>query len=239
MSGTPQGSYFGALLYITYINDIIKVIENSKILLYIDDLKIYKKIDNPNDLNLLNKDLCNINEWNNKNGLEFNEFKCKVMIFGKKLDNNETIFKINNQELQIVNSFKDLGIIFDNKLTFRDHVFHMISKAKKSLWLLKYHSKKFKNVDAIILLYNSLVKSKLMFGSIIWNTYNEGLIYEIEKVQNDFLRYIAFKLHIQYDHFDHNYSEIQNILGIFSLCTSRNLHDLIFVLSCLIIRLIY
>ena len=92
LSGAPQGSHFGALLYITYINDIIKVVKNSKVLLYIDDLKIYMKINNQNDLGLLNNDLCRINEWNNKNGLEFNEQKCRVVVYGKKIDNIEYIF---------------------------------------------------------------------------------------------------------------------------------------------------
>ena len=181
-SGAPQGSHFGALLYIIYINDIINVVKNSKILLYIDDLKLYKKINNENDLQLLNDDLQRIIEWNKLNGLEFNEDKCRVMIFSKKLKNSNFKFYIANHELEYVYDIKDLGIIFDNKLSFKNHIQYIISKAKKSLWMLKQYTKKFNNRNSIILLYNTLVKSKLMFGSVIWNPQCKNAIYDIEKV---------------------------------------------------------
>ena len=228
-SGAPQGSHFGALLYIIYINDVVKVVENSKILLYTDDLKLYKRINNQNDIYLLNKDLVNLNNWNKQNNLDFNEFKCKVMIFGKEISDSNFKFSINNQDLEYVKSIKDLGIIFDNKLTFKDHINSVISKSKKALWLLKYHTKGFKNREAIIHLYNTLVKSKLLFGSVVWNTYNNELIYNMEKVQNDFLRYMPYKMNIKFDYFNHNYLDIQNNLEIMSLQSSRNFHDLVFV----------
>ena len=228
MSGAPQGSHFGALLYITYINDIVKVIKHAKILLYVNDLKIYKKVDNVIDLNQLESDLKNVNEWNKNNGLEFNEEKCRVIVFGKKLNDIDYKFKINDIELEYVDSIKDLGIIFDSKLTFKDHIYSIISKAKKSLRTLKFHTRKFNNTSAIILLYNSTVKSKLMFGAVIWNTFNKDLTYEIEKVQNDFLRYTSFKKRIPFNYMQHDYSGLMQTLNMNSLETSRKFHDLMY-----------
>ena len=177
----------------------------------------------------MNQDLCSISDCNNRNGLQFNEDKCRVMVFGKRLVDNNIILKINDIELDYTDNIKDLGIIFDNKLTFRDHIFSIISKAKKSLWLIKYYTKNFNNINAIIQLYNSIVKSILMFGSVVWTTNNKELIYEIEKVQNDFLGYISYKMHISYNYFQHDYTDILGILEMSSLFDSRNTHDLLFI----------
>ena len=67
MSGIPQGSYLGPLLFIIYINDLEdSCSENSNVALYADDAKLYKYVKHEDDAIKLQEDLNNINVWINE-----------------------------------------------------------------------------------------------------------------------------------------------------------------------------
>ena len=129
------------------------------------------------------------------NGLGFNPKKCKSLAFSNSNTiNNE--FYICDELIDSVNSHKDLGIIFDSNLTFDLHIDYVISRAKRNLFFIKNKCKMFTKIDTCITLYNLLVKSILMYGSVIWHPCNKDMIYKLEKVQNQFLKFISFKTSI-------------------------------------------
>lgn len=138
-------------------------------------------------------------------------------------------YELYNKYLKYNHHAKDLGIIFDPELDFKEHINYLINKAKKALFLVKFHTKNFQDVESIIHLYNSLVKSKLMYGSLIWNTDIAALEYELEKIQNQFLRYLSFKIHEPMHYYNHNYKFIQQRFNIVPLKVARKQHDLIFL----------
>jgi hypothetical protein len=77
-SGVPQGSVLGPLFFIIFINDIMDIVDESKIQLYADDIKLYRKIVNRIlDRLRLQADLTNVGEWSNENQLPLAEHKCK------------------------------------------------------------------------------------------------------------------------------------------------------------------
>ena len=71
-SGIPQGSNLGPLLFNIFMNDVHQVIKFSKFLLFIDDLKIFLKYSDINELKLLQNDLISIEEWAHVNKVNFN-----------------------------------------------------------------------------------------------------------------------------------------------------------------------
>ena len=84
VSGIPQGSVLGPLLFIIYINDMIEVCQNgSEVYLYADDSKIFRYIKDEKDAISLQNDLCFIVEWINRNILKLNIDKCKVISYGR------------------------------------------------------------------------------------------------------------------------------------------------------------
>ena len=72
-SGVPQGSVLGPLLFLVYINDILRNIDLS-IRLFADG-----KITNKNDTEKLQKDLDTLGEWAIENGMKINPVKSKAI----------------------------------------------------------------------------------------------------------------------------------------------------------------
>ncbi|CAH8497539.1 unnamed protein product, partial [Schistosoma bovis] len=76
-SGVPQGSVRGPLLFLIYINDLPQQV-TSDLLLFADDVKLWREIRNQDDIQALQEDLTRLQSWADDNGLTFNTSKCKV-----------------------------------------------------------------------------------------------------------------------------------------------------------------
>ena len=78
-------------------------------------------------------------------------------------------------------------------------------------------------------MYNSIIKSNLMYGSIIWNPTKKSKIEELEKVQHLFLRFISYKTISPMKYNEHNYEIIMKRININSLKYSRAIYELKFL----------
>ena len=136
ISGVPQGSNLGPLLYIIYINDLKLCISKSNFLFYVDDLKIFKEIRNDKDIINFKKDIKKLYNWNYQNSISWNLSKCKIMIYdaknSKKIKNTQ--YKIGKKIIEQVSLIKDLGIFFKENLNFNLHIQNIIAKSKKRIY---------------------------------------------------------------------------------------------------------
>jgi hypothetical protein len=198
LSGVPQGSVLGPLLFLIFINDLVNGIKNN-CKLYADDTKVISIIKDIEDNVALQHDMNRLVEWSNKWLIKFNADKCKVMHFGKKNQNyNYSLYEKTFDNKTIARSLiktveeRDLGIILTNDLKWDHHINVAAGKAYKKLGLIK-HS--FSNLDevSIKLLYTSLVRPHLEYGAPIWNPFLKKDIEKLEKVQHAATRIQQFK----------------------------------------------
>ena len=139
LSGVPQGSVLGHLLFLMYIDDVsdTHLSDGSMLNLYADDMLLYKPINSFTDFSQLQLDINSINEWVNKNFLHMNPGKCKAMLISRK---RKTVqlpqFLLNGTPIQHVKTFKYLGVLLSSDLSWCNHINSICSKARKLLGLL-------------------------------------------------------------------------------------------------------
>ena len=80
LSGVPQGSILGPLLFVLFINDMHSVVSpGTNIALYADETKIWRQISSDIDSEILNKEIASLNAWASSNLMRFHPKKCKVV----------------------------------------------------------------------------------------------------------------------------------------------------------------
>ncbi|GBM95053.1 putative RNA-directed DNA polymerase from transposon BS [Araneus ventricosus] len=226
-SGVPQGSNLGPLLFILFINDLTSVFKYSECLLFADDLKLFSSMNSNLDAVLLQSDLDCLFKWCTVNKLHLNIEKCSILSYTRKSQLLNHVYKINDLVLSRSDSVTDLGIIFGTKLDFSQHINSMVSKAYRRLGILKRKTKEFSSEIALKVLYYAHVRSSLEYFSIIWDPIYRNKIEIIERIQNNFLRYLLYKkngIYLQ----DVSSSYLRDMFNIPSLCSRRDVSCVLF-----------
>ena len=117
ISGVPQGSVIGPLLFLCYINDISKNL-TSTIRLYADDTLIYRTICNEQDVIALQNDLNTITQWSQDWQMTFNPKKSECLRITNKIYYISSAYYLQNSQIPLVNHVKYLGVIIDNHLNW-------------------------------------------------------------------------------------------------------------------------
>ena len=121
LSGVPQGTVLGPLLFLVYINDLSHHISSS-CCLFADDCIIYKQIDSPTDIGILQNDLVQLEKWEEVWHMKFNIEKCMVLTVTLKKNPLHSEYYLHNHKLTNVTKAKYLGVTLDSKLPYRCHM---------------------------------------------------------------------------------------------------------------------
>lgn len=209
-SSVPQGSILAPLLFSMFINDLVRDL-NCNVLLFADDCKIYQQIKSFDDCLALQRDVLQLAKWCDENRLHLNVNKCSVVSFTRRKDRTFQHFqyRINNAVLPRAKTVKDLGILFDDKLSFNIHVRSIITRASKLLGFICRSLKSFENMHTHIVLYNTYVRNILEYGSAIWNPYYHIYTNIIENVQRKFTRILCYKFKITYNDYEDRLNKLE------------------------------
>ena len=195
LSGVPQGTVLGPLLFLLFVSDIPEVVSNF-VSLFADDTKLYGKCQDDS----LQRDLDSLVRWTQSMQMAFNSDKCKVMHLGKRNLNKEYTMVDKNGELKVLESTsieKDLGVHIDNELSFNEHITKQVIKANRALGALK-HTIKYMDKDSFTCLYKSLIRPHLEYASVAWSTKTKYHQDMIERVQRRATKLVPHIKHLQY-----------------------------------------
>ena len=213
LSGVPQGSVLGPLLFLIYIDDLPNVVQallgDSKVNLFADDILLYHLILNPDDYILLQRAVLLVEQWSVANFLSFNAGKCKYMTVSRKqsplVPSNP--LKLFGTPLQKVDCYKYLGLLLTTNLSWSAHITSICSKAKKILGLI--YRRFYGSADQTTLkqLYLSLVRPHLEYACQIWDPHlvkDQKMLENVEK----------FGCRLAAHHWDASYQELLELFEL-------------------------
>lgn len=195
VSGVPQGSVLGPLLFLIYINDLdVGII--SKLGKFADDTKVARGVSNDREVDILREDLCNIFQWSVDWQMLFNLDKCTVIHLGSK--NPQREYKMGNNILKKSKQERDLGVIIDSSGKSTEQCIMAVKKANTVLGMIKRNIV-YKSKDVIVRLYKALVRPKLEYCVQAWCPYLKKDISILERVQKRATKMIEGYTNMSYE----------------------------------------
>jgi len=188
ISGVPQGTVLGPLMFLLYINDISENIL-STIRLFADDCIMYRSINSSGDTSILQRDLDEITNWANKWQLKFNVSKCVLVRVTRNHSQFTDSYTLNNQTIQLSDTYKYLGVILNNTLSWNTHITNVTNRATRMLNFVKRNLGKCTS-QVKSKAYTSLVRPILEYATQVWDPHQKSLTHKIEMIQRRAARWV-------------------------------------------------
>ena len=192
--GVPQGSILGPLFFLLYINDIASCSPVLAFYLFADDTTIFFSHKDTKELEkIVNSELVHVTNWLIANKLSLNVGKSNLLLFRHKSDKTKTLkIVINGCTIDVKEYAKYLGILIDDKLSFKQHIQHVKSKLIRGnaiLSMIRHYVQK----NTLINTYNAYIQPHLDYGLNIWgHTYQTHLV-QLKRQQRKAIRLMNFK----------------------------------------------
>ncbi|XP_073976449.1 uncharacterized protein [Rhodnius prolixus] len=192
-NGIPQGSVLSVTLFTMAINSLADVVADPlQISLYVDDLAIY----------LSGRDLCEVGESlqqavdrvaaeASRNGFKFSKLKTVCLHFCRlRHDHAPPTLILDGTPIHYKDSVRFLGLIFDSKLSWQEHIEYTSTKARRTLDILKFLGSYKWGTEREILkrIFICLTRSKLEYGAPVYSSARKSRLALLDRVYNEGIR---------------------------------------------------
>ena len=204
ISGVPQGTVLGPVLFLVHLKDIGKELSpRTSASSFADDTRIQRGIYSYEDCSTLQSDLEHIYNWASDVNMHFNadKFECiRLWPSSSKMPDFDYLGP-NGEVIEVKPTLKDLGVYLSSDLTFKLHIEKTIASASKMAgWGLRTFSRR--SLTTMKTIWNSLVQPQLDYCSQFWSPGDQDSINRLESVQKHFLSQLQEKMVIGLNYWD-------------------------------------
>ena len=201
ISGVPQGTVLGPILFLLHIADISKdVSPNTTLKSYVDDTRVQRCIsDTDADCSALQTDLAAIYSWAEEVAMVFNGDKFEVLRYwpGRLSKPDDPYLDPEGQPIEEKSHLRDLGVEMGNDCTFLAHIENTVAAANKLAgWALRSFQRRSKHV--MLTIWKTMIQPKLDYCSVLWSPSDQASIARLESVSRHFTSQVAGMTDLDY-----------------------------------------